>query len=163
MNEVKSHVYEITDEITEIQKTWSDFKGNEFSIRKDQFNRYVSDISEIVFQKMFPDAIRISHTDRHADFILKGKRIDVKCKDRTVDATTEYEASVEARQKDFNVDWYAFFSYNRVSDKMQFMGWIAKDDYYSQATLLKKGDVNGTNKWVVSVDCYNLKYEKLKI
>ncbi len=154
-------VFEITPEILELQKTWSEFKGNEFSIRKDEFHRFVSDIAEIVFQQTYPDAKRVSEHDTHADFILKGKRIDVKCKDRTVDATLDFDAAVEARQKDFNVDWYIFYSYNRKTNMLQFMGWISKEDYYKKAMLFKKGEMHGSNNWVVSVDCYNLKCQEL--
>lgn len=141
---------------------WSDFSGNDFSIRLDGGNRSVGNLAEIVFKFMYPNAKRISHIDNNADFILKGKRIDVKCKDRSVDCKPFYEVSIETRQLKFDVDWYAFFSYNNKRDVMQFLGWISKEDYLLKSTPLIKGQVDKSNGWVVNVDCHNLKVCELK-
>jgi hypothetical protein len=152
----------LTDSVFEKAKVWSEFKGNSLSIRGDGFNRYVGDLAEVVFSEMYPDAIRISDTDRNADFILKDRRIDVKCKDRTVDCKPYYEVSIETRQLiNFDVDWYAFFSFNRSCNTMQFLGWISKSDYLLKSKKLNKGDIDSTNNWKVSVDCNNLKVSEL--
>ena len=152
----------VTDNIMSVANEWSTFKGNRFSIRSDGGNRLVGDIAEVVFQSLYPNAKRISNIDTNADFLLKDKRIDVKCKDRTVDCKPFYEVSIETRQLEFNVDWYAFFSFNKKTCVIQFLGWISKDDYISKSRPLKKGDVDYSNGWVVNVDCNNLKVCELK-
>lgn len=153
---------QITSELITAAKNWSAFNGNSFSIRGDGGNRLVGNIAEVVFQSMYPNAKRISDIDKNADFILKGKRIDVKCKDRSVDCRPFYEVSIEARQLSFDVDWYAFFSFNKVTSVLQFLGWISKDDFISKSKQLKKGDIDPSNGWVVNVDCNNLKICELK-
>lgn len=155
-------VIQITSEVIAKAKQWSSFNGNNYSIREDGGNRLVGNIAEVVFQSMYPNAERISDVDRNADFILKGKRIDVKCKDRTVDCKPYYEVSIEARQLLFDVDWYAFFSFNKRTSNLQFLGWISKDDYIKKSHKFKKGDVDPSNGWVVNVDCNNLKICELK-
>jgi len=151
----------IDDETLELAKNWSDFKGNKFSIRNDDTKMIVSNLAEIVFSRTYPNAIRISNTDRNADFIMNGKRVDVKCKERSVFCEDYYDVSVEARQIEYNADWYMFYSYNSKQKVMEFLGGIEKEDFIKIATLYKKGDIDPSNNWKVSVDCYNLKISKL--
>ena len=153
----------ITDDILSKAKQWSTFSGNNFSIRKDGGNRLVGDIAEVVFQLMYPSAKRISDTDRNADFLIKGKRVDVKCKDRSVDCKPNYEVSIETRQLDFDVDWYAFFSFNNKTSVIQFLGWVSKEDYLTKSKPLKKESVDPTNGWTVNVDCNNLQVCELQV
>ena len=153
----------ITDDILSKAKQWSTFSGNNVSIRKDGGNRLVGDIAEVVFQLMYPSAKRISDTDRNADFLIKGKRVDVKCKDRSVDCKPNYEVSIETRQLDFDVDWYAFFSFNNKTSVIQFLGWVSKEDYLTKSKPLKKGSVDPTNGWTVNVDCNNLQVCELQV
>ena len=152
---------EIGDEILKQAEEWSTFSGNQFSIRNDSNKMITSNIAEIVFSQKYPEAIRISDTDRNADFLLKGKRVDVKCKERNVFCKKSFDVSVEARQKYYDVDWYVFYSYNIKSSELEFLGWMDKEGYYKKANLYKKGDCMDFNNWVVSVDCYNLKIKNL--
>jgi len=151
----------IDDQTIELAKNWSDFQGNRFSIRTDGTKMISSNLAEIVFSKTYPQATRISDSDYHADFVIKGKRVDVKCKERTVLCKEFYEVSVEARQIEYNADWYMFYSYNSKERVMEFLGGIEKSDYIQKAVLYKKGDIDPSNGWKVSVDCYNLKISEL--
>ncbi len=151
----------VSKEILKQAEDWSTFSGNQFSIRNDSNKMITSNIAEIVFSQKYPEALRISDTDRNADFLLKGKRVDVKCKERNVFCKPSFEVSVEARQKDYDVDWYVFYSYNIKASKLEFLGWMDKESYYKKAKLYKKGDCMDNNNWVVSVDCYNLKIHEL--
>jgi myo-inositol-hexaphosphate 3-phosphohydrolase len=152
---------QVDDAIFELAKHWSDFKGNMFSIRKDAGKLIVPNIAEILHSRRYPEAVRISNEDRHADFLIGGKRVDVKCKDRTVFCKDFYEVSVEARQIEYNVDEYAFYSYNNRERVMEYLGTISKYDFIKKAELKKKGDIDTSNNWRVSVDCYNLKISEL--
>tara|TARA_R110000868_G_scaffold202172_2_gene449696 strand:- start:1526 stop:2005 length:480 start_codon:yes stop_codon:yes gene_type:complete len=151
----------IDEETIELAKNWSDFQGNQFSIRTDGTKMIASNLAEIVFSRTYPEAIRISNTDYNADFIMKDQRVDVKCKERTVFCKEYYEVSVEARQIEYNADWYMFYSYNSKEKVMEFLGGIEKADYIKWAVLYRRGDIDPSNKWVVSVDCYNLKISEL--
>jgi hypothetical protein len=153
--------YPITDEIREKEKDWSGFTGNQFSIRTDGGNRVAGNYAEIVFQKMYPHALRISDVDQNADFVLRGKRIDVKTKVRTVPAQPHYEASVELRQADFDVDFYCFFSFNRIAQIMEYCGWISKQELHKVANKVKQGQVDKRNEWTQSVASFQITYDKL--
>lgn len=154
-------IYKITNDHIIQAKNWCEFKGNDFSIRQDGINRFVGSLAEVIFQETYPSAIRISNIDFNADFILNDKRIDVKCKERSVFCKDYYEVSIEERQLNFNVDWYAFYSYNNIEQIIEFLGWKSKNDFIYESTQYKKGDVDPANNWKVSVDCRNLKIADL--
>lgn len=151
----------IDESTLELAKNWSDFKGNQFSIRNDGTKMIISNLAEIIFSRTYPNAIRISDSDYNADFVLKGRRVDVKVKERSVFCNPNFEVSVEARQIDYNTDWYMFYSYNSREQVMEFLGGMRKDEYVKKATLYRKGDIDPSNNWKVSVDCYNLKISQL--
>jgi hypothetical protein len=152
----------INQDTLALADSWSEFKGNKFSIRRDKNKMIAPNIAEIVFSRTYPEAIRISDTDRHADFLHEGRRVDVKCKDRTVFCKDFYEVSVEARQIEYEADEYYFYSYNNRANVLEYLGRISKDEYIQKAVLLQKGDIDPSNGWRVSVDCYNLKISELQ-
>ena len=153
--------YKIDSSILLRANHWSDFKGNEFSIKSDGGkNRLAGNIAEVIFFDEYGGE-RISHFDRNADFILNGKRIDVKCKQRNVPCSEEYDVSIEARCSNYDVDWYAFYSYNVRDQILEFCGWKSKVDYLNEATLKRKGDIDPSNSHPYSVDEYNLKIKYL--
>jgi hypothetical protein len=153
--------FQIGEEIKRIESEWSDFYGNQFSIRSDGDNRKAGNFAEIIFQKMYPHALRISDVDQNADFLLRKKRIDVKTKVRSVDPQDFFDASVEKRQKLFDVDFYCFFSFNSKTEVMSYCGWISKAEFFDRAAVVKQGDLDKTNNWKASVDCFNLRYDCL--
>ena len=115
--------------------------------------------------KSVPDTISCN-TFQH-DIMWKGKRIEVKTKDRTVSCGHDYEASVAAYNTRQETDYYLFTSL--VRDKMTgiytvcyIMGYIEKEAYYEQARFLREGDWDYRNNYTVQADCYNLEYSKLK-
>lgn len=154
--------FNIDEDTINLAESWSDFKGNKFSIRNDGTKMIVSNLAEICFSRQYPTAVRISDKDYNADFTLKGYRIDVKCKERAVYCREDYDVSVEARQMEYDVDWYMFYSYNSKANVMEFLGGMSKEEYKSKARLYRKGDVLDGNNWKVSVDCYNLKISQLR-
>ena len=153
--------FPIIKEVKDMAKEWSDFIGNKHSIKSDGRNLEAGNYAEVIFWRMYPSARRISDIDRQADFVLSGKRIDVKAKDRMGPATGQYEASIEDRQRDYNCDFYAFFSYNRPALIMEFCGWISKKEYFKKAIKVLRGTVDRNNSWKCSVDCWNLHYRFL--
>ena len=151
----------VTDEMLKLANVWSDFKGNKHTIRNDEIKWLASNLAEIAFSKKYPQALRISDKDYNADFILKNKRIDVKTKVTNFKIKSNFQVAIEARQIDYNVDWYAFYSYNPKSNEIIFLGWKSKSDYIQESYFVKKGDIDKLNNWVSSKDCYNLQVSKL--
>jgi hypothetical protein len=152
---------QVSDDMMELAKVWSDFKGNKHTIRNDHTKWLASNLAEIAFAKKYPDAIRISDTDYNADFILKNKRIDVKTKETIYKIKPDFQVAIEARQIDYRVDWYAFYSYNPKLEQIFFLGWKSKQDYIEESYLVKKGELDKLNNWIALKDCYNLKVSKL--
>ena len=151
----------VTNEMQELANIWSDFKGNKHTIRNDKTKWLASNLAEIAFSKKYPHALRISDKDYNADFILKNKRIDVKTKVTNFEIKSNFQVAIEARQIDYNVDWYAFYSYNPKLNEIIFLGWKSKLDYVKESYFVKKGDIDKLNNWVSSKDCYNLQVSKL--
>ena len=151
--------YKIEDlEIQEAEK-WSNFKGNLKSINQDYWSKIAGALAEMYFQIRYHEAIRISENDYEADFILAGLRVDVKCKKRIRDPLPTYDASILAYQKEYNVDFYYFYSYNTEKKLLWRLGYIEKEEYFSKARELKKGDID--YKFTVKADCYNILYNQL--
>ena len=152
---------DITEGHRRTQRNWSTFKGNRHSIRKDGGNILVGDLAEIVFADLYPDAKRISHEDFAADFILGGERVDVKAKQRNGRCRSNYSCSVERRQKDFNCDWYAFFSFNVRDSEMEFLGWRDKASFFADAELWEVGQTDFLNGWTPSADSASIDASEL--
>ena len=97
-----------------------------------------------------------------------GITVEVKSKDRTVFPSPNYEASVADFNTRQETDCYVFTSIYRpdknnplLYTKGHILGFISKSDYYSKCKFWKKGDIDPSNGWVVSADCYNLPYFEL--
>lgn len=104
-------------------------------------------------------------------------KVDVKTKQRTGPPKDYYAASIAAYSKDQqDCDYYAFTSitvdkYDSDSfSDFYFLGFIKKEDFFKQATFMKKGDLDGDNvvwkngvkrPFTITEDCYNLPYSKL--
>ena len=146
----------ITEEIILKAKTWSTFKGNHLTFSNTD-SQLAGSIGEIVFQQLYPDAIRVSETDRECDFLFKDFRVDVKTKMTSVNPQPYHDLSILDYQKDFNVDFYCFFRLNYIEHKLWQVATIAKDDYFKKAKFLEKGMFDRTNNYYVKQDCWNLK------
>ena len=98
------------------------------------------------------------------DLVKDGQSIEVKTKRRTVPPKDFYDASVAGTSRHQNPDLYVFVSIQFQGSK-PVKAWICgqKDStaYFKQATFYTKGEVDPSNGWKVSTDCYNLPYEDL--
>jgi len=95
------------------------------------------------------------------DFVANGITIDVKCKERTVDYKPEYNAHVNVSQKHFNCFLYVFASYNKKKNKIQFIGFIRKSDYWEKCTIYNKGQTDNEG-FTHRSDCGVLQYKNLE-
>lgn len=98
------------------------------------------------------------------DLVKDNQKIEVKTKRRTVPPKGFYDASVADYSRHQNPDIYVFVSI-QFNDNTPIKSWICgkKDakEYFKQATFYSRGDIDSSNNWKVSVDCYNLPYNKL--
>lgn len=97
------------------------------------------------------------------DLVLEdGKTVDVKSKRTSVKPQPHYECSVFAFNTKQKCDYYAFVRVNEKTDKAWFLGVYKKEDYYKDARLVKKGDIDPSNNLVFKADCYNMPISLLK-
>lgn len=92
----------------------------------------------------------------------KGLRIDVKTKRTSVKPKDYYECSVAALNTKQDCDYYAFVRVHNDMHTAWFLGVYPKEEYYKDATFLKKGEVDSSNNFTVKSDCYNLPISSLK-
>jgi len=97
------------------------------------------------------------------DLVLDdGVRVDVKTKQTSVKPLTSYDCSVAALNTTQGCDYYAFVRVKNDFTVGWFLGVYPKKQYYIDAILMTKGDVDPSNGYVVKSTCYNLKIDKLK-
>lgn len=94
------------------------------------------------------------------DLVYKNVKFDVKTKECTSPPKPFYECSVAAYNTTQQCKAYVF---TRIcKDKAWILGWKGKEEYYSQASFLQKGDIDPSNNFTVKADCYNLKISNLR-
>jgi hypothetical protein len=111
----------------------------------------------------FPQAER-DNSYNH-DLIAHGRRIEVKTKDRTVIPKPQYECSIAQYNTRQETDYYFFISLLREGTEYVrgfLLGYMPKAEYFDKATLLKKGDYDPSNNFIVKADCYNLRIGDLR-
>ena len=92
----------------------------------------------------------------------KGLRVDVKTKRTSVKPKDYYECSVAALNTKQNCDYYAFVRVHNDMHTAWFLGVYPKEEYYKDATFLKKGEVDPSNNFTVKSNCYNLPISSLQ-
>tara|TARA_B100000745_G_scaffold239653_1_gene162322 strand:+ start:2092 stop:2622 length:531 start_codon:yes stop_codon:yes gene_type:complete len=101
------------------------------------------------------------------DFTCNGISIDVKTKDRTIRPQLSFDASVSAYNTKQNCDLYMFVSITRDKETNQYihgyiMGAIPKVDYFEKSKFWREGEIDTSNDWRASCDCYNIQYKELE-
>ena len=151
----------LTTELQSFLSSWSTFNGNSLTIKNDGFRKLIGDFAEYMFQLKYPEAFRISETDRESDFVLRHKRIDVKVVSYSTNNFSSCEVKVPAYQKNFNVDWYCFFIFSKVDRSLYFAGWKQKTDFFNEAIFRSKGEIIQPFNFKVIADCYTIHVSKL--
>ena len=98
------------------------------------------------------------------DFLIDGNKVDVKTMGRTVVMKNYYVHNFIGWQKDFEVDYYLFCSFNKRRRIMTICGWISKNDFFKKAILYKQGSrryrEDGTH-FEAKADLYEIKQIEL--
>lgn len=118
-------------------------------------------IGEVVVADLL--GVKTSNTFDYDLVLGDGRTVDVKTKQTSRAPLVSYDASVAAASGHQKCDLYVFTRLLRENERMVMyvMGWIPRADFYLEATPLKAGWIDASNGWTVSVDCYNLAYEKM--
>ena len=102
--------------------------------------------------------------DGGVDFVIHGKKIDIKTMGRTVTPTLKYVNNLIASQTRFNVDGYIFSSLNTINYKLTICGWLPKTTFLWLAKFYEKGTIrertNGTT-FELKADTYEIENEDL--
>tara|TARA_R110000744_G_scaffold363419_1_gene471747 strand:- start:13 stop:501 length:489 start_codon:yes stop_codon:yes gene_type:complete len=90
---------------------------------------------------------------------------DVKTKRCTSPPRGYYDCSVAAYNTKQKCDRYVFVRVeykNKRWGKAWVLGYYDKDKYFKDARFLKKGSLDGDNRFKVKADCYNIAIKDLK-
>ena len=128
------------------------------SITKGKGNIY-GFIGELITAKFLNT--KLSNTYDY-DLIHNGIKLDVKTKKVSSEPKNYYECSVANLNTKQDCDAYVFTRVMNDLSRGWILGFMPKKEYLSKAKFLKKGEVDPSNNWTVSTDCYNLSISSLK-
>ena len=99
------------------------------------------------------------------DYIINGKKVDVKCMSRKGYVIGNYVHNLIAYQKNYDVDYYIFTSLNTTTNELEVCGVINKEQFFSKADLYEKGTVRhkGKTAFTLEAPTYELKQYKLHL
>jgi hypothetical protein len=106
----------------------------------------------------YPNAKHVDSYD--CDITISGNTFDVKTKKRTVPPQPSYECSVAAANTKQDTDFYLFVSLWNYA-KAYIIGFMPKVEYFSRARFLRKGEIDGSNRFKVRDDCFNIFFYEL--
>ena len=95
------------------------------------------------------------------DLVKDGKRIDVKTKRCNTKPLPNYDCSVALHGTKQDCDAYVFVRILTDLTKAWILGGISKHNFYKEATLYRKGDIDYNNGYTFKADCYNLQISQL--
>jgi hypothetical protein len=127
------------------------------SITKGEGN-FAGFLAEVVVADML--GVKRSPTKDYDLTLDDGRTVDVKTKRTTVAPKPYYDCSIAATSTHQDCDMYIFTRYIE-GGALYVLGDCSKDDYFNRARLLKRGDKDGDNGFVVKADCYNLPISEL--
>ncbi len=144
---------------------------NQKTIRKDNIGRHVGFIGELMTLKYLHNNGIIydwqnfdpKKPNYNFDININGIKVDIKTKDRTVDPKLNYDCSIAGYSKQ-HCDYYVFISLTRADTSYHtahILGYMPHDEYYEKSKAWKKGDIDPSNGWKVSIDCFNLPIQNL--
>jgi hypothetical protein len=149
---------------SEYEKSFSNTNMvNSKTIYKRKHSRIAGILGEIVYQKLYPNAVKSN--DITYDFDWEDCKLDVKCKYRTVIPNLNFEASFFLYQagERFNADWYMFMSTIPTFKYVWLCGFISKKGILENphTEIWKQGQIDENNNMTFREDTICLKYKYL--
>lgn len=74
------------------------------------------------------------------DFVINGKKVDLKTMARTVDVRPHYVHNFVGWQLKYDCEYYVFASYNTVKNVLSICGLISKEDFMKKSVFYNQGD-----------------------
>ena len=138
-------------------------KSKEMGVINNSIRQGKGNLCGFVGEAVMEDYFKASEANTYDyDIILSnGKKVDVKTKQTKVKPRDYYDCSIANFNTRQNCDYYAFVRVNNELTKAWFLGLVDKKDYLEKSRFLKKGDVDGDNRFVVRADCHNLSIEQV--
>jgi hypothetical protein len=102
--------------------------------------------------------------DGGVDFVIAGKKIDIKTMGRTVTPTLKYVNNLIASQTKFDVDGYVFSSLNTSNSKLTICGWLPKVSFLFFAKFYEKGTIRertNNTSFELKADTYEIENDDL--
>lgn len=102
-------------------------------------------LTGIIGQTVFADLIGqkrpdgSSGFDNGTDFFINGKKVDIKTMTRTTPVKDYYVHNFIGYQKNYDVDYYVFASYNTTNRILTICGYISKEEFFKKAAFYPKG------------------------
>lgn len=147
-DEIKSQALERAREMGELRNSIRHGEGN-----------LVGFIGEIIVNEYIKGALVNTYD---YDILREGIKFDVKSKETTVKPKSYYECSIADYNPNQDCDYYIFTRVLNDHSKCWILGVKSKEAYFKESRFLKKGQIDGTNKFVVKADCHNLEISKLQ-
>jgi hypothetical protein len=116
-----------------------------------------------VGEKAVADLIDCDHSPSYEyDLILKdGRTVDCKTFSNKYYPKDNFECHVMKKRKQQSCDIYLFSSYNREKNTLHLCGYMPRDEFYSKAKQIKKGDNSDINNIKYRADGYIIKVGEL--
>ena len=102
--------------------------------------------------------------DGGVDFVITGKKIDIKTMGRTVTPTLKYVNNLIASQAKFDVDAYVFSSLNTSNSKLTICGWLPKVSFLFFAKFYEKSTIRertNSTSFELKADTYEIENDDL--
>lgn len=101
----------------------------------------------LIGQTVFADLISAERPDGATgfdggkDFIINGKRVDIKTMGRTVPMRNYFVHNFVGYQRNYEVDYYIFASFNKSNNTLTVCGYIDKEQFFQRAAFFPAGSV----------------------
>ncbi|HQA59189.1 MAG TPA: hypothetical protein PK033_15115 [Acetivibrio sp.] len=102
-------------------------------------------LTGVIGQTVFADLIGEKRPDGSIgfdggiDFFINDKKVDIKTMTRKVPVKDFYVHNFIGYQKNYEVDYYVFASYNTTNRVLTICGYIGKKEFFEKATYFPKG------------------------
>ena len=104
-------------------------------------------LTGIIGQTVFSDLLSYERPngatgfDGGKDFIINGRRVDIKTMTRKVPMRDFYVHNFVGYQKQYKVDYYIFASFNTSKNVLTICGYIDKHRFFERAAFFPKGSI----------------------
>lgn len=118
-----------------------------FGMRGYGDGNHSEQLTGIIGQTVFADLLGLPRPDgangfdNGVDFIINGKKVDIKTMSRSVSVKDHYAHNFIGYQRKYAVDYYVFASYNTKSGVLSICGFASKEEFLQRSKFYNKGDL----------------------